>query len=549
MQRMTRRVQEAAQGSGVAADALKQLRLDASQLAKLRPDEQFKRVAERLAQVSDSGERVALAFKLFDSEGVRVLQMTKNLNAELAKTNSEWDADKTKQAADFNNAMTEFRQGAMDLAVNVLPLLTEAMKAVTTATDFWGKAFKQVSDNIKTNKIEILSEELVKLINARDKISEGGTDKASKFFGWMLGIDTKEKQLANYTKRIEEVRAELQKLVGTPKPKLPPTEKPKDGGGGEQLTEAELRRRQKALQAEEEYKTKVIDIRKKLVEKIKELEIERLQFNDMNLEAELKQIDNNWEEYLKIVRKGTEDEKKLVETIEAEKQLVRDRYRKIDEDKRSEELKKRLEEHEKMMDKERERRKKAMKEVLDAEKEAAKEREELAKRTQEFFATRFADTFTEIITGTKNAKDAFKEMITSMLADLTRLLAQKAFMMLLGSIGGGGAGGGIFASLGTIFGMAGGGTAKAGRPYVVGENGPELFVPNQTGTVVPNGAMGGSNISVSVNVDASNSNVGDPAKAQELGNNIARIVDYRVKTILAQEKRYGGILRPERRYG
>ena len=45
-----------------------------------------------------------------------------------------------------------------------------------------------------------------------------------------------------------------------------------------------------------------------------------------------------------------------------------------------------------------------------------------------------------------------------------------------------------------MFGLAHGGPAKAGSPYVVGEEGPELFVPKQSGTVIPNDEMtsGGS---------------------------------------------------------
>ena len=42
-----------------------------------------------------------------------------------------------------------------------------------------------------------------------------------------------------------------------------------------------------------------------------------------------------------------------------------------------------------------------------------------------------------------------------------------------------------------LFGLAKGGPAKAGQPYIVGEQGPELFVPNQSGTVLPNNMMGG----------------------------------------------------------
>jgi len=42
-----------------------------------------------------------------------------------------------------------------------------------------------------------------------------------------------------------------------------------------------------------------------------------------------------------------------------------------------------------------------------------------------------------------------------------------------------------------LFGLASGGPAKAGQPYIVGEEGPELFVPKNSGTVIPNHALGG----------------------------------------------------------
>jgi hypothetical protein len=43
---------------------------------------------------------------------------------------------------------------------------------------------------------------------------------------------------------------------------------------------------------------------------------------------------------------------------------------------------------------------------------------------------------------------------------------------------------------------AGGGDVWAGRPYLIGERGPELFVPGRSGTVVPNGAIGAGNTSI-----------------------------------------------------
>ena len=54
-----------------------------------------------------------------------------------------------------------------------------------------------------------------------------------------------------------------------------------------------------------------------------------------------------------------------------------------------------------------------------------------------------------------------------------------------------------------------GGPVSAGTPYLVGEKGPELFVPNASGGIVPNGALstsraaGGSTMNVTVNVGGS----------------------------------------------
>jgi phage-related protein len=52
--------------------------------------------------------------------------------------------------------------------------------------------------------------------------------------------------------------------------------------------------------------------------------------------------------------------------------------------------------------------------------------------------------------------------------------------------------------------LAKGGRATGGQPHIVGERGPELFVPNMSGTVIPNGALGGSQtLEVSVRPGAS----------------------------------------------
>jgi TP901 family phage tail tape measure protein len=55
---------------------------------------------------------------------------------------------------------------------------------------------------------------------------------------------------------------------------------------------------------------------------------------------------------------------------------------------------------------------------------------------------------------------------------------------------------------GQIPGKADGGTVAMNRPYIVGERGPELFVPEKTGTIIPNHAMTGTT-NIVVNVSGS----------------------------------------------
>ena len=50
----------------------------------------------------------------------------------------------------------------------------------------------------------------------------------------------------------------------------------------------------------------------------------------------------------------------------------------------------------------------------------------------------------------------------------------------------------IGSSIGGIFGKAGGGTVSPNRPTLIGERGPEMFVPKVAGSVVPNHRLGSS---------------------------------------------------------
>lgn len=81
MQRLTRRVSEAASGTGEAKDALIELGLNAQSLEKLPLDTQMEKIATAMGGVESQADRVRLAMKLFDSEGVSLVN-TLGLGAE-----------------------------------------------------------------------------------------------------------------------------------------------------------------------------------------------------------------------------------------------------------------------------------------------------------------------------------------------------------------------------------------------------------------------------------------------------------------------------------
>jgi TP901 family phage tail tape measure protein len=63
-----------------------------------------------------------------------------------------------------------------------------------------------------------------------------------------------------------------------------------------------------------------------------------------------------------------------------------------------------------------------------------------------------------------------------------------------------------------IPGRASGGPVSGGSPYIVGEIGPELFIPGSSGTIVPNNRMGGGariNITVNAGMGANGAQIGE----------------------------------------
>lgn len=128
------------------------------------------------------------------------------------------------------------------------------------------------------------------------------------------------------------------------------------------------------------------------------------------------------------------------------------------------------------------------------------------------------------IEGTKTLGDVAR----SVFSEIQRSLIRFGVNSLLSSIPG----------FGKFF-RANGGPVSAGKSYVVGERGPELFTPNAGGRITSNENLNAGSTNIAINVDASGSSVeGDEQKGRELG----QMLSAAIQSELIKQRRPGGLL-------
>jgi len=198
---------------------------------------------------------------------------------------------------------------------------------------------------------------------------------------------------------------------------------------------------------------------------------------------------------------------------------------------------------------------------MERQNKLKKEQEEQLRKNQEE-AEKLRDKMTEVgeeiessiknnlreaITGAQS----FGQAMTNVLNKIRDKIIDAQIDKILGNFGenfgksaSGGKGKGIGGFVGKLLGglFADGGRPPVGKASIVGERGPELFVPKVAGTIIPNNKLdGGDNTTniVNVSVDASGSSVsGNSTDAQQLG----AVIGAAVQAQLIKEKRSGGLL-------
>lgn len=485
MQRFTRRTAEAARGTGEAKDAIRELGLNANDLLRLDLDEQMIKLADAFADVQTDADKVRIAMKLFDSEGVALVQTLNAGSAGLRDMFSEAEmlgavmsTEAAKGVEDAQDALTRLRTVMGGLKDQVVAALAPALESIVTSlTDMVREAglaeggFRQLAGNIASSMIgafitvaegaEAMVNSVIRGINsvnsmvARIQIRTGIGD-----FGELAKLSLEYQELR------QQVRDHFDELADM-------SQRAANRGGVVAIPEAMSRAFEATNQRIAEVRARVSELRKQGVS--------LGGIDEIDIDAQLGGLLSKLREFQTQLREGTDadGDSPLQKEIDAVSTLDRALAGA----------------------------RKALKDFNSAQDDVGLKMEEITKGA----LTGFSDALTNAVMGTGNLKDAFKAMIANMISQLIQFfiidkltggIASALFSFRLPKGKGGSNLGVDMNANSNVRGFAAiGGPVQAGSPYMVGERGPEMFVPNQSGSIIPNDKMGGG-VTVINNVDA-----------------------------------------------
>lgn len=423
MQRLTRRVAEAAQGTGEAKSAIKELGLNADELVKMPVDKQMEVIAGAMGNVETQADKVRLSMKLFDSEGVALVNTLalgeeglRQMAAEAEALGLAMSRTDTAQIEAANDAVTRsakvFKGLGNQLAVAFAPIIETVANMFRQAaldTEGFGSIGQKVADAL-VSAFALLRGGLHALHIIVKQIQ----------LGFMtLGAYVSESLIPFIQDFVNAYNFVAEKLG-----------KDTIGNGFKQF----------AIDARQG----VLDLRK---------EIEAMQ--DADPAAAIRQ---GYEEIKAQSRQTAE----AIAKVKAEALEVPSTPTVFDN-------------------------------IGDAIGKATDSLPSLQESMQSFTKgamNSFTQAFTDAITGAKSFGESMKNLAKSVVDSLVKMLVQyyitkplfEAIKGFFGDSEGGGGG---------ATGKAIGGSVQAGQPYMVGERGPEMFVPNQSGSIVANNKMGG----------------------------------------------------------
>jgi lambda family phage tail tape measure protein len=449
------KVDEAAQGGAKAQKAFTSIGVSLKDLRTLTPEQLFEKTAKSLAAVEDTTKRNAMAMDIF-GRAIRGTDI-KGFADELEKTKTKF-AGAEEAFKSIGNSVDRLDRFFLNLKVSLAEKLAPAFEYVTVAMENWQKSAQNT-----VNRFAEIRKEAGWWAAWKDKEGFGKYEFAER--GSVQG--------ANIPSIMSGVGG-----MAAPKKDVRDVLKAKDTEA-----DAEAKKAKEALKRQQEFYEKEMLVSQAKGERLrKENELAFAFENERKLQLELFDI----EEKRKQLTLGDQYGRKMSDKqanawAEAEKARAQETYA-MAEQQRTFEF----------------GWKKAFASYADSAANAAKLGEQaFVSVTQNL--EQALDNFVE------TGKLSFSDLAGSIIRDLIKiqLKAQATsifqssgignfFSSIFSGFGGGGGGRGDFTGGIKLF--ADGGEPPVGMPSIVGERGPELFVPKTAGTVIPNnkiGSMGG----------------------------------------------------------
>ena len=457
LQRFTRRTAEAAQGMGEAKGAIKELGINAQELNRMPLDERMIVLADAFQNVQSESDRLRLAFKLFDSEGAALVntlsQGSDGLKAMLGEAKAlglTMSSSAAKGVEDTVDSLTKLQSLFKGVTDQVVAAFAPALEAIVVRLT----AFMQESIKAKGGVENFARAIAVDLLGGVQIALQAFEDLANGFISvYNTALRTKDALTNVFTKDEEknarQLRQEIQKI------------------------NKDMQERGDRLNAENAHKKYNFTLTK----------------NQQRADAERLVILNG----LLLKAKESNDElgllakKDFASGLNAQIQAIRDSLGQV-----SNVIP--------------EFTAPAIESISDLRlgfkswSDSLPSMQENVQNLTKQGLDGLTDSLTAGITGAANFADAMKSMAKSVVDSLIKMLVQKyivdaAFGFITTKIAGFGQSTsnieGSADFVGPMQPKALGGPVQGKSPYLVGERGPELFIPNSNGSIIPNNQMGG----------------------------------------------------------